>query len=61
MNRKAKTQVNKLLQVLADHTVCKTTSWHVYPQIAVTMGECRTCEDPVGMATTLRQLAKLVK
>jgi hypothetical protein len=61
VNRKAKTQLKKLLQSFADYTLHRTTSQVVYPQVAVTLNECGTCEDPVGMANTLRELAKLVK
>lgn len=61
MNKQAKTQLKKLLQLFADYTLLRTTSWAVYTQIAVTMNECDTCEDPVGMANTLRELARSVQ
>ncbi len=64
MNHKAKTQVKKLLRMLADTCTKPGNSDHdidLYKQLQNVIIKNTCCEDPMGMATTLRELAKLVK
>jgi len=64
MNRMAKFQFKRLLQMIATHCTRPGDSdrrCEICERLQVVIEECAGCEDPVGMANTLRELARLVK